>query len=305
MYKEHREGQVMPVWHVAVDCPFHKKTVILSIEASDSTEASARVIGMSIPCSWGPIERVEKRVRTRVLKDFAEGVFKFKAGEEHEVDVETSSRWATVGYAVPISEPVEKVTKELHFFVVEKAEKAFPPWTPPAVLVGPEKKLGVISSLAEVPERPVTVPVPKEALYTLPRDLVERLRGKTAWWDYKEESEKVVEKWREVVLKSFKEHEEKLRRVKEEHERRLAEVRITTDKAERERKMTEVKEWRLAKGTELENGLIVLWERASTPVDAITVVQAERWKEIMELLKRVRGKQAWELGEMEKEELVK
>ncbi|MBA7639585.1 hypothetical protein ES703_47244 [subsurface metagenome] len=43
-------------FEVIARCPTHKKNVYIRVEAATATAAAAKVVGMTIPCPWGPID---------------------------------------------------------------------------------------------------------------------------------------------------------------------------------------------------------------------------------------------------------
>ncbi len=49
-------------FNVVVRCPFHKKDVVIVVEAPDVVKAKEKIYGTRIACPWGPRETVEKVV---------------------------------------------------------------------------------------------------------------------------------------------------------------------------------------------------------------------------------------------------
>lgn len=48
-------------FEVITECPFHKKLVHLRLEATTSTEAVEKALGMVVDCPWGPINTAHHR----------------------------------------------------------------------------------------------------------------------------------------------------------------------------------------------------------------------------------------------------
>lgn len=171
--------------------------------------------------------------------------------------------------------PVE----EAHDFVVEEVKEVFEIWQPPATLVGPDRKLGVITSVPEAPELIPLVPSPPEAVYVMPTEIGEGISSKLKWWtpkEYRKEVEKFRAEWRKSIEDSVREHEEERLKAKEEYERGLAEARVDIEK------------WRRDKEGELERSKQRIYEMATKPVDAITIIPAEEWTKIKEMMKRLK-----------------
>ena len=245
----------MPKFNVVVYCPQHEKEVLLTIEAKDETDAEEKVSGMRVPCPWGPINV-----------------------EPHEFVVEK--------FRFPPEPPA---------IFVREYPKAFKEWRPPATLIGPKRELGVLTSIIEVPELPI-VPAPPEAVYVMPTQLGERVSTKLEWWEpaeYRKEVEKFRAEWRKRFEEAARKHEEERLKAKEEHERRLREFevlrpRLTAEEIERRRRADE--EWRAERERWLKENRDKILETATRPVDAITIIPAEEWMKIKDMIKRLKEK---------------
>ena len=201
---------------------------------------------------------------------------------------------AALGMRVPC--PWGPVNKEPHEFIVEEVRAVFETWQPPATLVGPDRKLGVITAIPETPELIPLVPSPPEAVYVMPTELGERLSTKLKWWErkeYRKEVEKFRAEWRTRIEESARKHEEERLKAKEEYARRLRELealrpRLTEEEIERRKREDE--EWKAERERWLKENWNKILETATKPVDAITVIPAEDWKKIKDMMKRLKTK---------------
>lgn len=163
-------------WQITVFCPVHRKNVYLIVEARDPMRTKEKALGMKIHCPWGPVKREVTFVKVRILRDFQEAVFRFKAGEEHEVEAETANRWVKLGFAEVISAlEARTITEPSHDFIVDEIL---------AVTEYPWKPSTTVSTAPITPLLPYYAPTPPaERLYHINPEVRDRLLIKLRWWE--------------------------------------------------------------------------------------------------------------------------